>query len=881
MMKKKTVSGILLTLLLTGMLTLTLTPGIHPVRAEPGTWTVDDDGGADFSSIQEAIDSSSVVDGDTIYVYNGTYEGALFVSKGVLLIAESKNATIVPTDEPSHDLIAVTANNAAIQGFTIHGGIYLARGAYAVINTTIQENALVNGGVLIVNYAFGFNIIKNNTITAADEGIHIYSSMYNEIIGNTLINNDAGIILEGDCTTVTDNRIEGGEVGVVVSSAYNQLSGNEIADNRYNLGFGPSYRCYASTNDIDISNTINNRPVRFLVSTSDILVDPKRYPNPGFLALIDCENVTVRDFEISGNGQGILLQGGEGNTLVNNTLSSNIVGIEVISSNRTELTNNTVSDNGSGIWIIGSNMNTITGNDMKNNTQMIRDNLSPYARLAYRDLSYGFGWSSGALNVWSSSSNQINGNTMVDGDFGILLVGSSSNSLRNNAMTGNIMNFALDFSVGSSQSIDWFGHDIDDSNTVDGRPIIYWVSQQEMQVPENAGFVAIVNCTDVTVTNLNISNNLQGILVVSSNNSTISRNNIANCPSGITILQGYEPTPSEIWPSTNITISNNTAFGCSPGLSLLSGEEHAVIGNDFSHNLVGIELRDAEKNIISRNTIINCTIWGYAHDRFPDGFWGTRASIYMGPVGLSVESSGNIITENTIGYNFIGIAVGVIDPCDNNTIYHNNFINNTEQANPIAGHPNAWDNGFPSGGNYWSDYAGTDLMSGPNQEQPNSDGIGDTPYKIDGGNTDRFPLMGPISSFDAGTWGETTYHVDTVSSSVISDFDFSQDNKLISFNVTGPNGTVGFCKVTIPNFLLGGPYVVLVNDSPPLTISEWTDGTHTFLYFTYNHSVRPVEISGTTAIPEFPTWIPLLLLLSVISVTVVIYKQRLLKTPPD
>jgi len=56
---------------------------------------------------------------------------------------------------------------------------------------------------------------------------------------------------------------------------------------------------------------------------------------------------------------------------------------------------------------------------------------------------------------------------------------------------------------------------------------------------------------------------------------------------------------------------------------------------------------------------------------------------------------------------------------------------------------NIWDDGYPSGGNYWSDYNGTDLFSGPYQNITGSDGIGDTPYVIDENNRDRYPLMKP------------------------------------------------------------------------------------------------------------------------------------------
>ena len=83
------------------------------------------------------------------------------------------------------------------------------------------------------------------------------------------------------------------------------------------------------------------------------------------------------------------------------------------------------------------------------------------------------------------------------------------------------------------------------------------------------------------------------------------------------------------------------------------------------------------------------------------------------------------------------------NPSPNNSIYHNNFINNGNQADAAEYSVNIWDNGYPLGGNYWSDYTGIDEKSGPDQDQIGSDGIGDTPYIIDADNRDRYPLMGP------------------------------------------------------------------------------------------------------------------------------------------
>ncbi len=82
----------------------------------------------------------------------------------------------------------------------------------------------------------------------------------------------------------------------------------------------------------------------------------------------------------------------------------------------------------------------------------------------------------------------------------------------------------------------------------------------------------------------------------------------------------------------------------------------------------------------------------------------------------------------------------------NGKIFHNNFINNTVNAVDECG--NIWNDTYPSGGNYWSDYWGDDLYSGPNQDIPGSDGIGDIPYEIPCEHgIDYYPLMDPFEIY--------------------------------------------------------------------------------------------------------------------------------------
>jgi len=108
---------------------------------------------------------------------------------------------------------------------------------------------------------------------------------------------------------------------------------------------------------------------------------------------------------------------------------------------------------------------------------------------------------------------------------------------------------------------------------------------------------------------------------------------------------------------------------------------------------------------------------------------------------LVVSSDGNTISGNTVLGNDYGIYLATA--CTGNRIFHNRILNNTLQGYDDTPGSNEWDNGYPSGGNFWTDYNGTDMFTGPNQDQPGSDGLGDTPYPISGGTMlDRYPLMG-------------------------------------------------------------------------------------------------------------------------------------------
>jgi len=118
-------------------------------------------------------------------------------------------------------------------------------------------------------------------------------------------------------------------------------------------------------------------------------------------------------------------------------------------------------------------------------------------------------------------------------------------------------------------------------------------------------------------------------------------------------------------------------------------------------------------------------------------------------IGLHIRySNGNTARKNNVTGCYTGIWM---EHSTLNRLHHNSFADNTISTSVPDSANNIWDDGYPSGGNYWSDYDGIDFYHGSYQNETGSDGIGDTPYVIDSSNQDSFPLIHPYGSVCAPT----------------------------------------------------------------------------------------------------------------------------------
>jgi hypothetical protein len=198
-------------------------------------------------------------------------------------------------------------------------------------------------------------------------------------------------------------------------------------------------------------------------------------------------------------------------------------------------------------------------------------------------------------------------------------------------------------------------------------------------------------------------------------------------------------------------------------------------------------------------------------------------------------------------------------------------VENRYHVYTFKSYGNLWDDGYPSGGNHWSNYTGADVKGGSYQNETGSDGIGDTSHVIDANNTGRYPLMAPFGTFKAGTWKNLTYNIDIISNSTISKFQLDETEKKISFNLTGTDHMLGFCRVTIPNAIVQdlwqGNYTVLINKQP-IEFKNWKDTENTYIYFTHPNSEHEVII-----IPEFFS-IAILPLFIIATLLAVVYRRK-------
>ena len=360
-------------------------------------------------SIQAAIDRAD--QGDTIFVYNGTYTENVDINKPITLQGEGADVVNVEAADSEDHVFEVSANHVNISGFNLtgaHGATYSrvyyrdywTAGVYLTSNSdhcNIYNNKLCdndygvricesfnniisnNSGSIRMEYANNNNVLNNsghihllgsNNNTASnnnasdyDLGILLEDSSNNTFINNTASNNEEGMLLVYSSNNKLINNTANSNIwnGIYLFDSSNcTFTNNIILNNSCGIFLGSksnsnSFMCNTFKNgglfiDGCYGNTVKNNTIngKHLAYYEDI--SDIIIQNAGQVVLVNCSNITVQDLNLSNTN----------------------IGMELLKTNDCEIVNNTVNLNSQyGIWLCFSNNNLLMNNKLTNNTDGI------------------------------------------------------------------------------------------------------------------------------------------------------------------------------------------------------------------------------------------------------------------------------------------------------------------------------------------------------------------------------------------------------------------------------------------------------------------------------------------------------------------------------
>ncbi|TMI40044.1 hypothetical protein E6H23_08195 [Candidatus Bathyarchaeota archaeon] len=565
---------------------------------------------------------------------------------------------------------------------------------------------------------------------------------------------------------------------------------------------------------------------------------------------------------------GIMLSHVQNGIVQNSESDQNSVGVYLDHSTSNSITNNVLQGNECGVYLLVSNYNTISFNAATG--------------LCCNPLTWENGFS---FHLFGSSNNTISYNKAYNAAIGFTVSAIRTTNIIDFRATGNTLaNNTASYSQNDGFFLNETDHNILESNTAENTIGAYGA--------DGVGFNFEYTIGEVVMGNSAIDNRWGGFLLQASTENLL----ISNTATGGTIpgIPAYGAGFSFLKADLNTLISN-VAYINQKGFDLTTSSFHNRFTRNIAHdNGIGFVMEiGSDVNVFDFNQVYRNTE-GFSVDTASAGNGGSGETFAYNTVrdnaqGFSVGTSenqtilGNLVFDNNVPFAIDGVIImdstgislqGVIkskissnivinNPVGietgagilqggGNSIY-NNFLSNPENANVDPTVPDNWNVaerpgtnviGGPSiGGNFWSDYTGTDT---------NNDGIGDSAYypqtcvsglcsrwgQTTGINVDHLPLVFAPSSGTTPDFTLVTPPSFTVDQASNGTFVLA----LVSRNAF--SGTITLSATTSPS-MANGPQIGLnpstINLAAGGTMASAVNVTSTFVPGTYN-----VDIKATT-----------------------------------
>ena len=357
--------------------------------------------------------------------------------------------------------------------------------------------------------------------------------------------------------------------------------------------------------------------------------------------------VTVQNVNVHGFVYAVYLDSSSDSTVKANIVTGTVEVTQ--NSNNNWVLNNTVVG---GIGVEFSSRNVIRGNTasaisiiFSNNIVVESNKFADEKRVDARLLSVG---DVGGIYIDNSGDCSLFRNVIERKVIGINVWHCTNLNFSSNILRDNQVGFKL---WGSDFAHNL--HAVDATNIIDGKPVYYLVNKHDFRVPGDAGWVAAVNCTNITVENLTLTANWDAVYFMNTRDSRIVNCNLTRNFNGMRLRY-----------SSNCNISDNL-IGANDyaGIYFDSTVNSLVSENDIIANYCIFGIRHGSaNNLLFRNNFID-NGWMGAFDNDCQNRWDNGS---QGNYWKSYDQRANYAGSDLNG-DGIGDTPYVVDSYSSNT----------------------------------------------------------------------------------------------------------------------------------------------------------------------------------------------------------------------